>query len=110
MTEANHPDDERPYGSEPTAEEIARMRGATQAEAAAVDVMLLRQCSPRFQKVAMIVGKLLDDFDSRFPHLPFTYMQARLQELEDAGRIEIAGDVWLMRHSEVRLLNGPSEA
>ena len=79
------------------------MRAATPAEARAVDELILAQCSERFRKVAMIAAKLLNEFDTRFPHLPLAYVLARMEELEDAGCIEIAGHVWFMRHSEVRL-------
>ena len=108
MTNSSEPPDDRPEEYEPTAEEIAQMRAATPAEAQAVDSMILRQCSARFQKVAMVIGQLLNEFDGNFPHLPLAYVQARMQELEDQGLIEIAGDVWSMRHSEVRLVK-PSE-
>jgi hypothetical protein len=104
MTNAAEPHDEQPEEYEPTPEEIAQMRAATPAEAQAVDSMILRECSARFQKVAMVVGQLLNEFDASFPHLPLAYVQARMQELEDGGLVEIAGDVWSMRHSEVRLV------
>lgn len=89
---------------EPSAEEIAQMRSATPVEAAWVDAIILRECSPDWSKVALVVGRLLDEFETALPHLPFAYMQARMQELEDAGAVEIAGDVWAMRYSEVRLV------
>lgn len=86
------------------------MRAATPTEAQAVDGLVLRECSARFQKVAMVVAQLLEEFDTNFPHLPLAYIQARMQELEDAGLVEIAGDVWSMRHSEIRLVKQRSEA
>ena len=96
--------EEQPDSYEPSAEEIAQMRAATPQEARAVDELILRECSPQWRKVAMVVGKILDDFDREFGHLPLAYVQARMQELADAGSIEIAGDVWAMRHSEIRTL------
>lgn len=98
------PSEEQPESYEPTAEEIALMRAATPAEAAAVDAMILRECSGHFRKVAMVAGRLLNELESAYPHLPLTYVQARMQELEDAGVLEIAGEVWAMRFSEVRLI------
>lgn len=95
---------------EPTDEEIAQMRSATPEEGAAVDAMILRECSARWQKVAFVVGQLLDEFEGTYEHLPFAYIQARMQELEDRAELEIAGDVWAMRHSEVRLAARSSEA
>jgi hypothetical protein len=104
MTHPSGLPDEKPQEYVPTEEEIAEMRSATPVEAAAVDKLILEQCSERFRKVAMVAGKLLNDFEASFPHLPLAYVLARMQELEDEGLVEIAGDVWYMRHSEIRLL------
>ncbi len=81
------------------------MRSAMPEEACIVDAMILRECTSRWLKVAMVVGNILEKFHSAFPHLPLAYIQARMQELEDTGVLEIAGDVWAMRHSEVRLVD-----
>jgi hypothetical protein len=88
---------------EPTPEEIMSMRKATPAEAAAVDVLVLGQCTSVWRKVAMVVGVSLDEFDARFSNLPYVYMQIRMLELEESGILEIQGDVMSMRHAEVRL-------
>lgn len=96
--------EELPKSDEPTADEIAQMRAATPEEAAAVDKLIRRECAAHWRKVAMVVGKLLNEFDTQFEHLPYAYIQARMQELEGAGEVEIAGDVWAMRHSEIRLV------
>ena len=93
--------DAEPY--EPTEEEIARMLSASKGEYEAVDSMILRECSDRFQKVAKIVGDLLKEFDRVYGHLPYCLLQARMEHLEELGRVEIAGDVWRMRYSEIRL-------
>jgi hypothetical protein len=96
-----------PY--EPTEEEIAQMRSATPAEHQSVDAMILGECSNRWQKVAKIVGNLFEQFDRAYPHLPLAYLQARMQKLEDLGQVEIVGDVWAMRFSEIRLVNAESK-
>lgn len=96
--------EELPQSDEPTADEIAQMRAATPAEAAAVDKLIVRECATHWRKVAMVIGKILNEFDADFSHLPYPYIQARMQELEDAGVVQIAGDVWAMRHSEIRLV------
>ena len=96
---------EAPNANEPTEEEVAAMRSATAEEARAVDALILEAVSEGWQKVARVVGQLLNAFDREFEHLPYAYLQARMQELEDLGKLEIAGDVWAMRHSEVRLVN-----
>jgi hypothetical protein len=96
-------DSDAPY--QPTEEEVAQMRAATALEGQAVDAMILRECSNRWQKVAKIVGDLLDEFDSTYGHLPLAYLQARMQKLEDLGKVEIAGDLWAARFSEIRLVD-----
>ena len=93
--------DAEPY--EPTEDEIARMLSASKEEYEAVDSMILRECSGRFQKVAKIVGDLLKEFNRVYGHLPYCLLQARMEHLEELGRVEIAGDVWRMRYSEIRL-------
>ncbi len=105
MTE--HDDDAD--SNEPTEEEIAQMRNATVSEAQAVDALILGKCSARWQKVAMIVGSSLDEYEERFPNLPYVFMSVRMQELESEGRIEVQGDVFEMRFSEIRLVTQPSE-
>jgi len=103
MLSSNELPQEVPREYVPTEDEIAKMQAATPAEAQAVDDLILNQCSEHFRKVAMVAGTLLLEFDARFPHLPLAYVLARMQELEDAGAVEIAGNVWYMRHSEIRL-------
>lgn len=100
--ESDPPDD---GGSTPTADEVARMIAASKEELAAVDQMILRECSARFQKVAKIVGLLFREFDRNFPRLPYKLLQTRMETLEDLGLVEIAGDVWLMGQSEIRLVS-----
>ena len=101
--------DSAPY--EPGDEEVARMRAALPAEAAAVDALILRECSGRWQKVAKIVGDLIKELDQAYPHLPFAYIQVRMEELEYMGKVEIVGNLWAMRYSEIRLVpSTPADA
>lgn len=95
-----------PEGSEPTEEEVAQIRASAPAERAAVEAMVLKACSARWQKVARVVGALSDEFERSFPHLPFAFLQATMEKLEDIGGVELAGDVWAMRSSEIRLTQG----
>lgn len=88
---------------QPSPEEWALMRQATAAEAAAVDALVLGHCTGGWQKVAMVVGASLDDYDARFSHLPYVYMQVRMRHLAEQGRIECQGDVMAMRTAEIRL-------
>jgi len=91
---------------DPSPEEWALMRQATPAEAAAVDALILGHCTDSWQKVAMVVGSSLDDYDATFSHLPYVYMQVRMLDLIGHGGIECQGDVMSMRTSEVRLRAG----
>jgi Protein of unknown function len=102
--------EDQPESDEPSADEIAQMRAATPDEAKAVDELILRECSLRWRKVAMVVGNLLAEFDGKFGHLPSAYIQTRMQALEEVGGVEIAGDIWAMRHSEIRLVTPRNEA
>lgn len=92
-----------PQDDAPTKEELDQIRQATSADAAAVDALILEKCSSQWSKVAMIVGSLLDEFEEKFPHLPYIYMPIRMLELEAHKRIELNGDVLAIRSAEVRL-------
>ena len=87
----------------PTPEELVQIRKATETDEAAVDALIVGKCVDRWQKVAMIIGNSLDEYESKFPHLPYVYMQIRMLALEQAGAIELQGNVMSMRTSEVRL-------
>jgi len=105
MSDAIESDPPDADGFTPTADEVARMIAASKDELAAVDQMILRECSARFQKVAAIVGLLFREFGRDYKHLPYKLLQARMESLEDLGLVEIAGDVWLMGQSEIRLVS-----
>jgi hypothetical protein len=96
-------DDDSQGDDEPTKEELDQIRRATSADAAAVDALILGKCSSQWSKVATIVGSLLDEFEERFPYLPYVYMPIRMLELEARGLIAIHGDALAIRSAEVRL-------
>lgn len=98
--------DDEENDDDPTPEELAQMRRATPADAAAVDSLILQSCTDRWCKVAMVVGTSLKEFDAKFPHLPYVYMPVRIIELEHSGVLEVQGDPMAMRFSEVRLAGG----
>ena len=99
----NDQDEEDADTNEPTPEEIAQMRNATAADIQAVDALILGKCSSSWRKVAMVVGSSLDEYDERFPTLPYVFMPVRMLELEKEGKLEVQGDVFAMRASEIRL-------
>lgn len=96
------PDDEE-NDDDPTPDELAQMRRATPADAAAVDALILKSCTDRWRKVAMVVGSSLREFDTKFPYLPYVYLPVRIIEMEQSGALEVQGDPMAMRFSEVRL-------
>lgn len=70
--------------------------------------MRRRQATQAFFENVLLVGARWPwlsgvEFEAALPHLPFAYIHPCMQELEDAGAVEIAGDVWAIRHSEIRL-------
>ncbi len=89
---------------EPSEQEIAQMRASSAEERAAVEAMVLRECALRWQKVAKIVGDLMNEFEAAYPHLPAAMLVATMDELEDLGKVEIAGNPWAMNYSEIRLV------
>ena len=102
------PEDAAPY--EPTDEEIEQMRSASGEIEMAVDTMILRECTSQWQKVAKIVGDLIPEFEQVCAELPIAYIQARMGELENSGKIELVGNVWSMRYSETRLAQDEASA
>ncbi|QCB46038.1 DUF3658 domain-containing protein [Hydrogenophaga sp. PAMC20947] len=96
-------DSDEPDDDQPTLEELAKIRRATPADAAAVDALILQSCSNHWCKVAEVVGTSLKEFDARYPHLPYVYMPVRIVALERSGVLEVRGDPMAMRFSEVRL-------
>lgn len=95
--------DEEENDDDPTPEELAQMRRATPTEAAEVDALILKSCTDQWRKVALIVGTSLNEFDAKFPHLPYVYLPVRIIEMEHSGALEVQGDPMAMRYSEVRL-------
>ncbi len=101
-------EDENSDEFDPTAEELDLIRKTTSIETEEVDALILSRCTIRWAKVAMVVGSLLDEFDAKYPHLPYIYMQVRMLELEHQQKLEVSGDVMQVRASEVRLANNPA--
>ena len=104
MVDSNEFDPQEEAAYCPTDEEIARIRASSLEERAEVQNMVLRECHQQWQKVAMIVARLLPEFAIKFPHLPVSFLQATMEKLEELGELEINGDVWSMRFSEIRLV------
>lgn len=79
------------------------MRALTPGEVSQVDALLLSASSTRWQKVALVIARVMNDFEQRFPDLPFEFLSYRMQELGALGTLKIAGDPFRSRYSEIRL-------
>lgn len=91
-------DDDRHPWDALSDEERAAMRALTPAEVSRVDALLLGASSTRWQKVALILGRVMNDFEQRFPDVPFEFLSHRVQELEGLGILEVAGDPFRPRN------------
>lgn len=100
----DNPDEDSGFDDDaPSPEELAQLRRITPQVAADVDRLILARCDADWRPVAMVVGSSLDEFEAGFPGLPYVYLQMRILELADQGRLESRGDVMSMRGSELRL-------
>ena len=79
------------------------MRALTPVEVSQVDALLLGASSPRWQKVALVIARVMNDFEQKFPDVPFEFLSYRVQELEGLGTLEVAGDPFRPGFSETRL-------
>ena len=89
-----------------TAEQHALVAKLTSADLRTIDEVLLANATPRWRKVAMIVGMTmiqLEDRGDRVNGIPDVFYSLRV--LVEAGRLEAAGDLAYMRFSEVRLVS-----
>jgi hypothetical protein len=71
--------------------------------AAELDSLIFAELAPRRLKVARIVGRVHQSFESRSVPLSMEIIAARVRELAESGKIESAGNLTMWRHSEVRL-------
>ena len=91
-----------------TAEQHALVAKLTSADRRTIDEVLLANATPRWRKVAMIVGMTmiqLEDRGDRVNGIPDVFYSQRVRVLVEAGRLEAAGDLAYMRFSEVRLVS-----
>lgn len=78
-------DDEKDAWDRLTAEGLASMRSLSAAKVAEADSMLLSMCTQDWQKVARVVGQLLDAFDRRFPRVPFEFLTGKSEAVPAIG-------------------------
>ena len=89
--------------------ENARLRILTQGKLVSApicyfDPLLLSHVTAQYQKATLIIAKALTAFwDSTYIQTGDLVLAARLRALANAGAIESQGDLFQLRHSEVRL-------
>ena len=95
---------ETPIANPPlSSEERAAVDSLTENDLQSIDACILRHCSDRFLKVARIMIRTERELAERFPRLSYIFYTLRLQHLVAVGCLDAAGDLSLMRFSEVRL-------
>jgi hypothetical protein len=86
----------------PDEERLAAM--LTQAQLAEIDAALLRACSPRSRKLAMVIATAMHDLPQRIDGLPDVFYAKRVSAMVASGKLAAIGDLRRMRYSEVRLV------
>ncbi|MDR0233842.1 MAG: DUF3658 domain-containing protein [Zoogloeaceae bacterium] len=85
-----------------TAEEDALVSQLTRQQLVAIDEALLAQVTPHWRKVAMVVGRAMDQ-PSYVDGVPDTFYGQRVCALVRDGCIEVQGNPEYMHFSEVRI-------
>jgi len=68
-----------------------------------LDEMILATAKPRWQKIAMIIAKLMNKPEFQLLEDPAEYIAERIYFLVQTKKLESQGDIKNWRHSEVRL-------
>lgn len=84
-------------------EEQARVDLLTLDELKAIDEAILANCSVQFQKVARVVGAVMNLNAAINKHIPDVFYAQRLYQLVDNGKLTSQGRLGYMRYCEVRL-------
>src|SRR5258708_15568338 len=95
------PDDDHDRGL--TEDEALLIAGLPAELIARMDDALLAESTHRFQKVARIVGQVMQSFSDGPFGIPDIYYAQRIAKLVSAGLLESQGNLGRMRFSEVRL-------
>ncbi|SRR5216683_3909209 len=95
------PDDDQDGGL--TEDEALLIAGLPAELITRIDDALLAKSTHRFQKVARIVGGVMQSFSDGPSGIPDIYYAQRIAKLVKAGLLESQGNLGRMRFSEVRL-------
>lgn len=68
-----------------------------------IDELILRLARPRWQKMAMIAGKALNEFRARQLDANEHAVAERVRAMVEAGRLAAQGNISCLRRSEIRL-------
>jgi len=86
-----------------TAEQRAAVERLSPAQVQAIDAALLSVASPRWRKVAFMVGSVMCDENAHLSDIPDVYYAQRVRDLVQKGLLEAQGHIDCMRYGEVRL-------
>ncbi len=95
------PDDDQDRGL--TEDEALLIAGLPAELITRIDDALLAESTHQFQKVARIVGQVMQSFSDEPSEIPDIYYAQRIAKLVKAGLLESQGNLGRMRFSEVRL-------
>ncbi len=95
------PDDDQ--DGELTEHEALLIAGLPAEVVTRIDDALLAKATHRFQKVARIIGQVMQSFSDRPSGIPDVYYAQRIAKLVNAGLLESQGNLLRIRFSEVRL-------
>lgn len=95
---------DEPESIEPiTDAEKAQLEKLNPTDTFYVKALLILRSTRDWQKTARVVGAILFALQRDGISLPYAFVADCLEDLIDAGQIEVQGEVRQMRHSEIRL-------
>jgi hypothetical protein len=82
------------------------MMSAADVSDASLDEVIFSIVTPRWQKVAMVIGKALDRCEQFGYQVSDDVLGARILHLAQSGRLESQGNLQIWRDSDVRTKPG----
>ena len=96
--------EENPMENPPlSAEEQSLVAKLIEEDRRVIEATILAECSERWLKVARVVTRAEGALKTRYPGLTYVFYTECLCQLVEDGRLDSKGDVFCIRHSEVRL-------
>ena len=94
----------------PDAEQLARMALLGPEDIQRIDRIILDHVKPHWQKVAMVVARVLGSLGHQVARVPDVFVSSRVRTLVSQGHLQSQGNLMRMRFSEVRLPTQAKEA